>query len=186
MCGITGVIEKLGQKVDRQKVKEVNRSISHRGPDSEGYFWGNNFSFGHRRLSIIGLGEEGHQPMHDEASSENVLIFNGEIYNYIELKKELIQSGFSFQTSTDTEIILKAYAHWGSSCVNHFNGMWAFALWDKKKNIIFCSRDRFGIKPFYYRNAKENFVFGSEIKQILPYLEDVVAMLKKTLSLDLR
>jgi len=175
MCGITGVIEKLGQKVDRQKVKEVNRSISHRGPDSEGYFWGNNFSFGHRRLSIIGLGEEGHQPMHDEASSENVLIFNGEIYNYIELKKELIQSGFSFQTSTDTEIILKAYAHWGSSCVNHFNGMWAFALWDKKKNIIFCSRDRFGIKPFYYRNAKENFVFGSEIKQILRYLEDVVA-----------
>ncbi len=121
--------------------------------------------FGHRRLSIIDLSAAGHQPMCN-ASSGLFITYNGEIYNYIELREVLFGEGFTFNTNTDTEVILRAYERWGEDCVSHFNGMWAFAIYDSKKQKLFCSRDRLGAKPFYYYRQGNHFVFGSEIKQI--------------------
>jgi asparagine synthase (glutamine-hydrolysing) len=121
---------------------------------------------GHRRLSIIDVSARGHQPMID-AESGSWIVFNGEIYNYVEIRSDLIQKGHSFRTLTDTEVILKAYREWGTDCLSHFNGMWAFALWDSEKNLLFCSRDRFGVKPFYYFFDGKTFVFSSEIKSLL-------------------
>jgi len=120
---------------------------------------------GHRRLSIIDLSVNGHQPMVSSDKSLHIT-FNGEIYNYIEIREELLKKGSVFETQTDTEVILKAYEVWGEECVNHFNGMWGFAIWDSKKNKLFCSRDRLGAKPFYYYTNENEFMFSSEIKQI--------------------
>ena len=122
--------------------------------------------FGHRRLSIIDLSSSGHQPMSNE--DETLwLAYNGEVYNYVELKDELAELGHTFKSSTDTEVIIHAYEEWGHECLNKFNGMWAFAIWDQNKNQLFCARDRFGIKPFYYYKDKEQFFFASEIKALL-------------------
>ena len=162
MCGVTGVVNQSNDPVDPEELRNANNLVSHRGPDGEGVFYGDNFALGHRRLAIIDLSEKGKQPMEYRA---NVIIHNGEIYNYIELREELIKLGYSFQSQTDTEVILAAYDYWGEDCVNHFNGMWAFAIYNKKKNCLFCSRDRFGIKPFYYTIIKNKFCFASEIKQ---------------------
>jgi asparagine synthase (glutamine-hydrolysing) len=167
MCGISGIINKNSEPVSYDQIKKINDLIEHRGPDDEGYFFGENFAFGHRRLSIIDLSKAGHQPM--SYKDKYVIIYNGEVYNYVELKSELLNYGYDFQTKTDTEVILAAYDKWGSDCVNRFNGMWAFALYNKEKNYVFCSRDRFGIKPFYYAHTDERFIFGSEIKQLLEY-----------------
>ena len=127
----------------------------------------------HRRLSIIDLSPNGHQPMTDDEMKLSIT-FNGEIYNYIELKSELEQLGYNFKTKSDTEVILKSYLQWGSDCVNHFNGMWAFALWDGNKSILFLSRDRFGVKPLYYSLSASNFIFSSEIKPIKYLLNNKV------------
>lgn len=163
MCGIAGMIGKsCAPTVER--VQAMIDIIQHRGPDGEGLFIENDICLGHRRLAIIDLRPEGHQPM--EYINKYVITFNGEIYNYLELKEELHQLGYSFFTKTDTEVILAAYDCWGQDCIRRFNGMWAFAIYDRKENTIFCSRDRFGVKPFYYRDAKDAFYFGSEIKQI--------------------
>jgi len=167
MCGISGIINQSGKPVSDKEIKIMNDLVTHRGPDDEGYFFGSNFALGHRRLSILDLSEAGHQPMHFH--DKYVLIFNGEIYNYIELRDELKRSGYKFKTRTDTEVILAAYDMWKFECVKKFNGMWAFALFDKRKSTIFCSRDRFGIKPFYYSVVDGKFLFGSEIKQILEF-----------------
>ncbi|MFR9303124.1 MAG: asparagine synthase (glutamine-hydrolyzing) [[Clostridium] symbiosum] len=121
--------------------------------------------FGYRRLSIIDVSPAGHQPMVDK-ENQNVIVFNGEIYNYIEIRDELQKSGFQFRTNTDTEVLLAAYRMWGEECVNHFNGMWAFAIFDRENSKLFCSRDRLGAKPFYYHFDGNHFVFGSEIKEI--------------------
>lgn len=195
MCGITGYVN-LKKKIDNNLFAKMNNIIKHRGPDDEGYVLINekeitnasgydtvdtlkekyksinkipndyNIILGHRRLSILDLSEKGHQPMQDE--KENIsIVFNGEIYNYIEIKEELKDKGYSFNTNCDTEVIINAYKEWGTSCVNRFNGMWAFALYDKKQSKIFCSRDRFGIKPFYYYIDEEKIIFASEIKQII-------------------
>lgn len=124
------------------------------------------FAFGHRRLSIIDVTAAGHQPMCNK--EENIwLVFNGEIYNYIELREELRQKGFSFLTNTDTEVVIAAYVHWGEDCVKHFNGMWAFVIFDKEKNSLFCSRDRFGVKPFYFYRDNHVFAFASEQKALV-------------------
>lgn len=125
-------------------------------------------ALGHRRLSILDLSEAGHQPM---ASTDGRLwiVFNGEIYNYRELRAELKSQGFSFQTETDTEVILAAYQYYGTDCLQHFNGMWAFALWDQRLQRLFCSRDRLGIKPFYFHHNAQRFIFASEIKSILQH-----------------
>lgn len=167
MCGITGIISLKNEKITFEKIKEVNDIIRHRGPDGEGFYIGENFAFGHRRLSIIDLSNDGNQPM--ILDDDFIIIYNGEVYNYVELREELKSLGVTFYTGSDTEVILKAYKEWGTDCVNRFNGMWSFSIFDKKKNILFCSRDRFGVKPFYYVKNSDFFSFGSEIKQLMPF-----------------
>ena len=170
MCGISGIIYKNNQVVKKEEIKNINDLISHRGPDDEGFYFGNNFAFGHRRLSILDLSSDGHQPMH--YLDRYTMTYNGEVYNYLEIREELEKEGYSFQSNTDTEVILASYDKWGEDCVNQFNGMWAFAIYDKEKEIIFCSRDRFGIKPFYYTEVDNKFIFGSEIKQLLEFYNE--------------
>ena len=170
MCGISGIINKNGTKVNKEEIKKINELIAHRGPDDEGFYFEQNFAFGHRRLSILDLSSDGHQPMH--YLDRYVITYNGEVYNYIEIKEELIKNGYVFHSHTDTEVILASYDKWGEECVNRFNGMWAFAIYDKVKENIFCSRDRFGVKPFYYTQVDDKFIFGSEIKQLLEFYED--------------
>jgi len=163
MCGIAGIIKKEGGEVLKKEIKALTDIVAHRGPDDEGFYISGQLALGHRRLSILDLSPAGHQPM---IYKDLVITFNGEIYNYLELKEELGNAGFQFQTQTDTEVIEAAYLFWGENCINHFNGMWSFVIYDPQKNILFCSRDRFGIKPFYYINNPTIFAFGSEIKQL--------------------
>ncbi|HEY9188660.1 MAG TPA: asparagine synthase (glutamine-hydrolyzing) [Ignavibacteria bacterium] len=125
-----------------------------------------NLGFGYRRLSILDLSSNGHQPM-TNIDGSLWIEYNGEIYNYIEIKEELLLKGYKFRSNTDTEVILNAYEEWGFDCLKKFNGMWAFAIWDNKKKLLFCARDRFGVKPFYYYFDNKKFVFASEIKAIL-------------------
>jgi len=165
MCGIAGIFHfDTDRKADSRVIKLMTDSLSHRGPDGEGFFINNNIALGHRRLSIIDL-ETGDQPMFNEDSSI-VVIFNGEIYNYIELREELRALGHIFRTNSDTEVIIKAYQQWDLDCQNKFNGMWAFALWDEKKQQLFLSRDRIGEKPLFYSIFENTLVFGSEIKSL--------------------
>ncbi|HTH57362.1 MAG TPA: hypothetical protein VL728_15035, partial [Cyclobacteriaceae bacterium] len=164
MCGISGILMKKGVGVDERKVKTMNDSVSHRGPDADGFYFNGPVGFGHRRLSILDLSELGSQPMHH---GDLVITYNGEIFNYIEIREELVAKGYSFKSGSDTEVMLAAYQEWGEQCVNRFNGMWAFAIHDKKKNTVFISRDRFGVKPLYYYEDQSSFYFGSEIRQIL-------------------
>ncbi len=141
-------------------------TLTHRGPNGEG-LWRNEEStvlLGHRRLSIIDLSDAAAQPM-NYLNRYNI-VHNGEIYNYIELKKELVQKGYSFHTQSDTEVILAAYAHWNDECVEHFDGMFAFAIWDEEEQELFAARDRFGEKPFFYYFDKQKFVFASEMKAL--------------------
>lgn len=140
--------------------------MRHRGPDDEGYFIDNHLGLGHRRLSIIDLSEKGKQPMGNE-NGDILVIYNGEIYNYIELRKELKAKGHKFRSDTDTEVILHAYEEHGFECLKQFNGMFSFALYDRNKGLLFCARDRYGIKPFYYYKDDKRFIFASEIKAIL-------------------
>jgi asparagine synthase (glutamine-hydrolysing) len=165
MCGISGIIRKSGRPVVAEEIQAINNLASHRGPDAEGYFLDHNLAMGHRRLAILDLTSAGNQPMtwHDRYT----IVYNGEVYNYVELKDELSALDYRFTTGTDTEVILAAYDKWGPSCVSRFNGMWSFALYDHSQKHVFCSRDRFGIKPFYYADNGEDFVFCSEIKQVL-------------------
>lgn len=180
MCGIAGIINLSNLPVEKTEIENITRIVAHRGPDGEDFYFDRNLAFGHRRLSIIDLSPAGAQPMsyHDKF----VITFNGEIYNYIEIKKKLVSLNYHFRTETDTEVILASYDAWGADCVNKFNGMWAFALYDKTKNIVFCSRDRFGVKPFYYTFVQDKFVFGSEIKQLLYFYDTVKA--NRTILLD--
>jgi len=165
MCGISGIINLNSGEVDQNQLKIMNDQVAHRGPDGEGFYVDSNIGFGHRRLSIIDLTAQGNQPMH---YMDNLTItYNGEIYNYIEIKEKLSDEGYIFNSKTDTEVVLAAYDYWGEECVQYFNGMWSFAVYDKKSKKVFMSRDRFGIKPFYYKKTPSQFLFGSEIKQLL-------------------
>jgi asparagine synthase (glutamine-hydrolysing) len=163
MCGISGIINQLNQQVSLQELKGITDPIRHRGPDDEGYHAELNFGFGHRRLAILDLSADGHQPM--PYLNRYVITYNGEVYNYLELKEELLQAGYHFKSKTDTEVILASYDRWGEQCVEKFNGMWAFAIYDRQNQQLFCSRDRFGVKPFYYVQMESKFAIGSEIKQ---------------------
>ena len=163
MCGITVIIDQKNRTVQKEELEQVTDLVAHRGPDHAGYFFGDHFAFGHRRLSILDLSEKGNQPFHYK--NRFTITYNGEVYNYVELRTQLIAKGYSFESDTDTEVILAAYDYWGKDCVQHFNGMWAFALFDQKEQILFCSRDRFGIKPFYYSLIGHKFCMASEIKQ---------------------
>ncbi len=170
MCGIAGYIDKKNKAVPEAVIRSMTDVISHRGPDGQGHFCGENFALGHRRLSIIDLSDDGRQPM-PYSGEDLVITFNGEIYNYLELRRELQDDGYEFHTKTDTEVILAAYEAWGEACVERFNGMWAFTIFDRRRQILFCSRDRFGVKPFYFLNDDGRFAFGSEIRQLLSLVE---------------
>lgn len=169
MCGIAGIINLNKEPINKEKLKNMVKVIKYRGPDDEGYYIDNNIGLGHCRLSIIDLSSAGHQPMSNKDKSLWI-VYNGEIYNYIELRNELKKQGYTFRSNSDTEVIIHAYEEWGENCVKKFNGMWAFALWDQHKKQLFCSRDRFGIKPLYYYFDKKTFIFASEIKAILKAL----------------
>lgn len=177
MCGINGRTGNYPEIISR-----MNTSINHRGPDDSGVFCDEQASLGHLRLSIVDLSPAGHQPMgYSKTSgassdthlretfhtSDKVIVFNGEIYNHLEIRKELETLGYVFSTHSDTEVILAAYCAWGEDCLHKFNGMWAFVIYDKTKNILFCSRDRFGVKPFYYAHTGNEFIFSSELKGVL-------------------
>ncbi len=197
MCGISGIFNLNGAPVNTDKLMTMAHLIKHRGPSDEGYLlwntkekrflraFGNdtiveikketsplqntiraNLGLAFRRLSIIDLSPSGHQPMASD-DKQVWIVFNGEIYNYLELRDELKTLGFQFKSNSDTEVIVNAYRAWGIDCLQKFNGMWAFCLWDARKQRLFCARDRFGIKPFYYFFDQRRFIFASEIKALL-------------------
>ena len=162
MCGIVGLVTK---KEKENTIKLMNDRIKHRGPDGEGYFIDNDVALGHRRLSIIDL-STGNQPMFNEDESV-VTVFNGEIYNYQELKEELIKLGHDFKTKSDTEVLVHGFEEWYTDLPKHLRGMFAFAIYDKNKKEVFLARDNFGIKPLYYAKMNDTFMFASEIKSFL-------------------
>src|SRR3954464_6300529 len=155
MCGISGVFDFKGAPVDRELVRRMSSAISHRGPDGEGYYFDDAVGLGHRRLSIIDI-KGGSQPISNETDRLHI-IFNGEIYNYVELREELQAKGHRFKTQTDTEVILHAYEQWGIDCVSRFNGIFAFAIWDQDKKRLFIARDHLGVKPLYYACVGNRF-----------------------------
>jgi asparagine synthase (glutamine-hydrolysing) len=162
MCGLCGIVD-FGGVVDAGQVAEMTACLAHRGPDDVGTWQEPGIALGFRRLSILDLSPAGHQPMADSQDRYR-LLHNGEVYNYLELRGQLEGYGYRFRTGTDTEVILAAYDHWGKRCVERFNGMWAFVLWDRYRSELYCARDRFGIKPFYYRLEGRRFMFASELK----------------------
>ena len=166
MCGLVGMVGVRGAGVDPQAVARMTASIRHRGPDDEGYFSDEACAFGFRRLSILDLSPAGHQPM-ESPDGQAVIVFNGEIFNFVELREELKALGHTFRSQGDTEVLLAAYRQWGRECLPRLNGMWACLIYDRARGVIFGARDRFGIKPLYWRRNKDRFVFGSEIKAIL-------------------
>ena len=165
MCGIAGFVSK--DELPNYVIEQMTDVMEHRGPDAAGHYNLTNLSLGHCRLAIVDLSSSGHQPM--EYMDRYVITYNGEIYNYIEIKDALKQLGYVFKNETDTEVILAAYDKWGEKCLDKFNGMWAFAIYDKLKETLFISRDRFGIKPLYYYQDERNFIFASEIKALLQH-----------------
>ncbi len=168
MCGINGFISLKNNFLTyfvRDRITAMNQAIAHRGPDGDGVYVSDEVALGHRRLSIIDLSDAGKQPMFNEAR-DLVLVFNGEIYNYLELVPELQALGYRFESQSDSEVILHAYAAWGPDCVQRFNGMWAFAIWDVRRKRLFASRDRLGVKPFFYVKDDDKLIFASEIKAI--------------------
>lgn len=170
MCGISGIINFNNKPVEELLIRKMMQVMKHRGPDDDGVFIDNNVGFGFVRLSILDLSLSGHQPMFDE-TGRFMIIHNGEVYNYIELRSELRKKGYHFKSNTDSEVILKSYIEWGEDCLHKFNGMWSFVIYDKRTKEIFISRDRYGIKPFYYYSDKNKFIFASEIPSILKILE---------------
>ncbi len=194
MCGIAGIVSlDLKSLIDVNLLRTMTQAVYHRGPDDEGYLLReedsirsyagkdtipaikknlaqlrpdckSHLGFGFRRLAILDLSEQGHQPMSLSQYGLHI-VFNGEIYNWKELREELTE--YVFRSNSDTEVILCAYHKWGKSCVSRFIGMWAFALWDENRKELFCSRDRFGIKPFYYTISDQILYFGSELKQLV-------------------
>ncbi len=179
MCGISGFID-FTKKTDVNNLKDMTRQLIHRGPDGEGYaIFDSQFAtigFGHRRLSIIDLSTAGSQPMHFENLH---IVFNGEIYNYVEVKKELTALGHSFVSSSDTEVILHAYKEWGDSCINKFIGMFTIVIFDDINNSVFICRDRAGVKPFFYYWHNDLFLFASELKAFVKH-----PFFKKELNID--
>lgn len=173
MCGINGIVGLTDVNIAKQKVLAMNTCMQHRGPDDEGVFVTDKIALGHRRLSIIDLSAAGHQPM-QSSDGRYQIVYNGELYNYKELKFELQrvisgsnQAAYFFKTNTDTEVIIAAYARWGADCLKHFNGMFAFAIWDDQEKELFIARDRLGIKPLYYFYTNGIFAFSSELRSLL-------------------
>ena len=176
MCGITGFINNKEDKKDI--IKKMADKIAHRGPDGEGYYVDKNVALAHRRLAIIDL-NTGSQPMYNKDKSL-VIVFNGEIYNFLEIKDELKKKGYTFESKSDTEVIIYGYQEWGDDVVNHLRGMYAFALYDINNEKLFMARDKWGIKPLYYGMFNDTFMFGSEIKSFLEHPD-----FKKELNTDI-
>ena len=177
MCGINGILDFKTSHlfpndihIFPNGIRKMNEILKHRGPDNQDAYIDNNISLGHTRLSIIDLSNDGNQPMQID---DTIIVFNGEIYNYIELRDELKTKGVQFHTQSDTEVLLQAYRYWGKDSLVKFNGMFAFAIWNKESKQLFCARDRFGIKPFYYMNSGSRFIFSSEIKSILSVIRNI-------------
>ena len=172
MCGITG-IQSLNKDSLDNKTHLINmtNALSHRGPDGKGYYFGKRTFLGHRRLSIIGI-EDGGQPLFNKDKTI-VVTYNGEVYNYPELKIDLEKKGYVFKTSTDTEVLIHMYSEYGENFIKLLNGMFCFALFDERKDTLLIGRDRFGVKPLYYQIIKNKLVFASEINSLktLPYFD---------------
>ncbi|MEF9840811.1 MAG: asparagine synthase (glutamine-hydrolyzing), partial [Lachnospiraceae bacterium] len=166
MCGFTGFVGRVEDK--EQVLENMMNTIIHRGPDSAGTYTDDEAALGFRRLSIIDLSAMGDQPLYNEDRTK-VLVFNGEIYNYQELREELIEAGHEFKTQTDSETLLHGYEQWGEQLVNRLRGMYAFVIWDTEKKKLFGARDIFGVKPFYYAQMNDTFLFGSEIKSFMEH-----------------
>lgn len=160
MCGISGFYDANGTP---ELLRAMLRTLKHRGPDNHGIYFNSPLGLAHNRLAVIDLSERSNQPMHYD---DVTIVLNGEIYNYREIREKLELKGYRFTTLSDTEVVAAAYLEWGDYCVHYFVGMWALAIWDPKKNLLFCSRDRFGIKPFYYIHSGNRFYFGSEYKPL--------------------
>ena len=168
MCGIVGFVRRRsGPTLGIERLSRMRDSMVHRGPDDAGVkiFNGGAAGLAHRRLAILDLSDAGHEPM-PYLGDRYWLTFNGEIYKFAELRSQLESKGRRFHSECDAEVILAAYSEWGTECVTRFNGMWAFAIWDEKEQTLFCSRDRFGIKPFYFYDDGDTFIFASEIRAI--------------------
>jgi asparagine synthase (glutamine-hydrolysing) len=165
MCGICGIFDRSGKSIDPELLEKMIAIIRHRGPDGDGRLLDGQVGLGHRRLSIIDVGGGG-QPIGNEDGSLQI-VFNGEIYNFVELRKELEAAGHRFKTKSDTEVIVHAFEQWGKDCVKRFNGMFAFALWDSFRRELFLARDHLGIKPLYYIELGDRILFASEIKALL-------------------
>lgn len=171
MCGVLGWCG-WHEPEDAKRFGVALDLLAHRGPDDRGVFDEHGVLLGHRRLSIIDLSSGGHQPMQDSASGA-VIVFNGEIYNYLELRSQLESQGHVFRTQSDTEVLLKAYLQWGPSALHNLNGMWSFAIWQPEQRKLFVARDRFGIKPFYFTHSHGRFAFASEPKSLLALFPDL-------------
>ena len=172
MCGIAGKYNYgTGAPVDAALIRGMCDRITHRGPDDSGVYVDGPVGLGHRRLSIIDLSELGHQPM-STADKRCWITFNGEIYNFLDLRKDLTARGYVFKSQCDTEVILYLYREYGSACVDHLRGMFAFAVWDADKQTLFMARDRIGKKPLYYFHDGTTLIFASELKSVLadPYI----------------
>jgi asparagine synthase (glutamine-hydrolysing) len=168
MCGIAGILNVDGAAASISTLRRMADVVKHRGPDGEGFWTDGCIGLAHRRLAIIDLSPLGHQPMQSDDSSV-VLIHNGEIYNFQNLRVELESLGYAFRSQSDTEVVLNSYREWGADCVHHFNGMFAFAIWDDRQQRLFIARDRYGIKPLYYYFRNGIFAFASEIKSLLQH-----------------
>ena len=170
MCGICGILNFNGKPAEESRVRKMMGEIKHRGPDDDGVFIKENLGLGFVRLSILDLSVSGHQPMID-SGGRFVLVYNGEIYNYIEIREELKSKGYKFLSNCDSEVLLYSYIEWGRGCLDKFNGMFAFLIYDLEKNKMFAARDRFGVKPFYYSLDSQSFIFGSEICAVTSALD---------------
>jgi len=169
MCGINGF-----NFLNDRLIEQMNDAVKHRGPDDSGIFTDNKVMLGHRRLSISDLSSVGHQPfVYHHKNKKVVIVSDGKIYNFQEIKTDLEAKGYKFSSKSDTEVLLASYLEWDFECVNHFNGMWAFVIYDVNNKIFFCSRDRIGGKPLYYYHQKEKFIFSSELKGILASNSDI-------------
>ncbi len=166
MGGISGVLKLDGSMADGSDLRRTNQLLNHRGPNGRGQYLDKEVGLAHTRLAVFDLSDDGQQPM-AALGDRYWITYNGEIYNFLELRKELAELGYPFKTQTDTEVILAAWIAWGPDCVSRFNGMWAFAIWDAEERKLFLSRDRFGIKPLYYYHDEKVFAFASEVKALL-------------------
>jgi asparagine synthase (glutamine-hydrolysing) len=168
MCGITGFFQQNSSEVAEPALLSMAHSISHRGPDSEGFYYKKNLGLAQVRLSIIDLSSNANQPFYSK-NKDFILVFNGEVYNYLEIRAILEKEGIQFSTQSDTEVVLESYIKWGASCLTRFNGFFAIAVYDVKKDELFIARDRIGVKPLYYYSVNGNFAFASEIKAFFHY-----------------